>query len=125
MRVETAATCAAALALVMAALVVSRLADPVLAGAVTAFPALSLTLAMAVGLRGGSASSAHALTGLVRGLPCYLAFCLTVAITAPVAGAFAVALGLLAALAAAGPAWRGIPVTRPGLAHERVLSMSA
>jgi hypothetical protein len=69
--------------------------------------------------REGPEAGAHALTGLVRSLPCYLAFCLVVALTAPSAGLAAVALGLLACLGAAFATWRGVPVARrPALAER-------
>ena len=58
----------------------------------------------------GRAAGAHALAGLVRSLPCYLAFCLAIALAAPAAGAAAIPLGLLACLAAASATWRGVPV---------------
>ena len=52
----------------------------------------------------------------MRSLPCYLAFCLAIALAAPAAGAAAIPLGLLACLAAAGATWRGVPVApRPAL----------
>ncbi|WP_410814931.1 hypothetical protein [Micromonospora sp. 067-2] len=54
----------------------------------------------------------HTLAGLVRSLPCYLAFCVTVALTAAVAGTTCVGLGLLACLAAASLTWKRVPVAR-------------
>jgi hypothetical protein len=114
----TALTCVAASAIVGAAVVTSRLAGPEAAGAVAAFPTMCTLLTLTVVTRDGRAAGAHALTGLVRSLPCYLAFCLVVASTAPSAGAAAVALGLLACLAAARATWRGVPVARrPALAR--------
>ena len=95
----------------------SRLAGPEVAGAVAAFPTISATLALAVVAGDGRAAGAHALSGLVRSLPCYLAFCLAVALAAPAAGIAAVPLGLLACLAAAGATWRAVPVARPAVAH--------
>ena len=108
----TALTCAAASAIVGAAVVTSRLAGPEAAGAVAAFPTMCTLLTLTVVTRDGRAAGAHALTGLVRSLPCYLAFCLVVASTAAAAGAAAVALGLVACVAAAGVTWRGLPVAR-------------
>ena len=114
----TALTCVAASAIVGAAVVTSRLAGPEAAGAVAAFPTMCTILALTVATRDGTAAGAHALTGLVRSLPCYLAFCLVVASTAPSAGAAAVALGLVACVAAAGATWRGVPIARrPALAR--------
>jgi hypothetical protein len=114
----TALTCATAALIVGAAVITSRLAGPETAGAVAAFPTMCTTLAVAVVARDGRLAGAHALTGLVRSLPCYLAFCLVVAVAAPAAGLAAIALGLLACAAAAGATWRGVPVARrPALAR--------
>ena len=114
----TALTCAAASAIVAAAVLTSRLAGPEAAGAVAAFPTISTVFAVAVVTRDGPRAGAHALSGLVRSLPCYLAFCLVVAIAAPSAGPAAVAFGLLACIAAARVTWRGVPVApRPALAR--------
>ena len=114
----TALTCVAAAAIVGAAVVTSRLAGPEAAGAVAAFPTMCTILALTAVTRDGRVAGAHALTGLVRSLPCYLTFCLVVAFAAPSAGPAAVALGLLACLAAAGATWRGVPVPpRPALAR--------
>jgi hypothetical protein len=106
----TALTCAAASVVVGAAVLTSRLAGPDAAGAVAAFPTMCTTLAVAVVTCDGPEPGAHALTGLVRSLPCYLAFCLVIALTAPSAGLVAVALGLMACLGAAFATWRGVSV---------------
>ncbi len=66
-------------------------------------------LAVAIVTRDGAPAGAHALTGLVRSLPCYLAFCLVVALTAPSTGLAAIALGLLACVGAACLTWRAVP----------------
>jgi hypothetical protein len=117
-RSTTALTCAAASVIVGAAVVTSRLAGPEAAGAVAAFPTMCTLLTLTVVTRDGREAGAHALTGLVRSLPCYLTFCLVVAVTTPSAGAAAVALGLLACVAAARARWRGVPVARrPALAR--------
>jgi hypothetical protein len=68
--------------------------------------------------RDGPLAGAHALTGLVRSLPCYLAFCVVVALAVPAAGLAAILLGLLACLVAARATWRGVSVARrPALAR--------
>ena len=114
----TALTCVAASVIVGAAVVTSRLAGPEAAGAVAAFPTMCTILTLTVVTRDGRVAGAHALTGLVRSLPCYLTFCLVVASTAPSAGVAAVAPGLLACVAAARATWRGVPVARrPALAR--------
>jgi hypothetical protein len=106
----TALTCAGASVIVGAAVLTSRLAGPETAGAVVAFPTMCTTLAIAVVTRDGPLAGAHALTGLIRSLPCYLAFCLVVALAAPSVGMAAIALGLLACVVAARATWRGVPV---------------
>ncbi|MET0769761.1 MAG: hypothetical protein ABW081_07605, partial [Solirubrobacteraceae bacterium] len=57
----------------------------------------------------GRRAGAHALAGLVRSLPCYLAFCLAAALALPAAGLAALAPAVLACVAAAGVTWRGVP----------------
>lgn len=95
-----------------------RIAGPEAAGAVAAFPTICTILTLTVVTRDGRVAGAHALTGLVRSLPCYLTFCLVVAFTVPSAGVAAVGLGLLACLCAAGATWRGVQVARrPALAR--------
>lgn len=106
----TVVTCLAATAVVLAAVLTARLAGPALAGAVIAFPTMCCTLTIVVGARDGRAAGAFALTGLVRSLPCYLAFGLTVAVAAPAIGPAALALGGLACLAVGRATWRGVPV---------------
>jgi hypothetical protein len=114
----TAITCAAASAIVGAAVLTSRFAGPVAAGAVAAFPTMSTTLAFAVAARDGSRAGAHALLGMVRSLPCYLAFCLVVALVAPSIGLPAIALALLACVAAGRVTWRYVPLA-PRVAAAR------
>ena len=106
----TALTSFGAMVIVAAAVLSSRLAGPAIAGAIAAFPTMCATLTVAAVSRDGATAGVHALTGLVRSLPCYLTFCLAVALGAPVAGLAAVGLGLLACLAAAGITWRRIPI---------------
>jgi hypothetical protein len=114
----TVLTCAAASLIVGAAVVTSRLAGPEAAGAVIAFPTMSAILAVAVVTRDGPLAGAHALTGLVRSLPCYLAFALVVILAAPSVGLAAIALGLLACVGAARATWRGVPVVvQPSVAQ--------
>jgi hypothetical protein len=114
----TVLTCATASLIVGAAVVTSRLAGPEAAGAVLAFPTMSAILAIAVVTRDGSLAGAHALTGLVRSLPCYLAFGLVVIVAAPSIGLAAIALGLLACALAAHATWRRVPVAgQPALAQ--------
>ena len=97
----TALTCASASFIVGATVVTSRLAGPEAAGAVLAVPTMSALLAITVVIRDGPLAGAHALAGLVRSLPCYLAFGLVVIVAAPSVGLAAIALGLVACLGAA------------------------
>jgi hypothetical protein len=122
---RTALTCAVAPLFVAATLGTSRLAGPQIAGAVAAFPTISTLLAVAVVTRDGAPAGAHALTGLVRSLPCYLAFCLAVTVTAPAAEVGAVPIGVGACLATAGATWRGVRVARAGALATAVPAASS
>ena len=114
----TALTCASASFIVGATVLTSRLAGPGAAGAVLAFPTMSALLAISVVIRDGHLAGAHALTGLIRSLPCYLAFGGVVIIAAPSIGLAAVALGLVACLGAARATWRDVPtVAQPAPAQ--------
>jgi hypothetical protein len=114
----TAMTCAAASIIVAAAVLTSRFAGPVTAGAAAAFPTLSTTLVVAVVTRDGSLAGAHALLGLIRSLPCYLTFCLVVVLAVPSVGVAAIALALLGCLAAGRVTWQRIPLA-PRVATAR------
>jgi hypothetical protein len=87
-----AATCAASMAIVAAAVVTAQLAGPVIAGAIAAFPTMSTALAAAIATRRDAPAAASALLGLVRSLPCYLTFCLLFALLEPSFGLTALAL---------------------------------
>jgi hypothetical protein len=114
----TVLTSASASLIVGATVITSRLAGPEAAGAVLAFPTMSALLAAAVVTRDGPLAGAHALTGLVRSLPCYLAFGIAIILAAPSIGLAAIALGLVACAAAARATWRGVPtVGQPALAQ--------
>jgi hypothetical protein len=96
-----ALTCPGASLVVGAAVVGSRVAGPAVGGALAAFPTISSLLALMVVRREGHAAGAQALGGLVRSLPCYLAFCLAAAVALPALGIAALPLALLAGVAAA------------------------
>ncbi|MEU7902472.1 hypothetical protein [Actinoplanes sp. NPDC049118] len=106
----TALTCLSAVVIVAAAVLSSRLAGPGLAGALAAFPTMCTMLTVVAVLRDGPLAGVHTLAGLVRSLPCYLAFCLVVAVAAPAFGLPAIGFGLLACLAAASVTWRRVPI---------------
>jgi hypothetical protein len=115
----TAIRAAAAALSVAGVLGTVRVAGPAAAGAVGGFPALSATLALLILARSGPRAAAHAIRGLVCGLPGYLAFCATVALVAPLAGVgVAVPLALGACVVALRVTWRAVrlPVRPPPLA---------
>jgi hypothetical protein len=107
-----ALTCWVAWLIVGAAVLTSRMAGPQVAGAVVAFPTMSTTLAVVLVTRDGPLAGAQALAGLVRSLPCYLAFCVVIVLGTPSLGLLAIALGFLASAAAGRATWRGVPVAR-------------
>jgi hypothetical protein len=102
----TVLTCVAGSAVVLAAVLSSRVAGPAIGGAVAAFPTMSGTLTAAVTVRNGRGDGAAVLLGLVRSLPCYLTFCLVIAVTARSAGVASIALATLAGVVAAVLMWR-------------------
>jgi hypothetical protein len=107
---STAMICTAASILVGAAIVTTRLAGPVAAGAFAAFPTLSTTLLIAVAAHDGRAAGAQVLVGLSRSLPCYLTFCLVIAAATPSVGLPAIALALPACAAAGRITWQAVPL---------------
>jgi hypothetical protein len=86
----------AASLIVVAAILTSRIAGPVAAGTVAAFPTMTMALVVAVVVRGGSTAGAQLLVGLVRSLPCYLTFCLVIVLALPALGLPAVGVALIA-----------------------------
>jgi hypothetical protein len=108
--IASALTCGGAGLIVAAAVMVSHLAGPVAAGAVAAFPTMCTLLTITVVRHDGAAAGSHALIGLARSLPCYLAFCLSVALLSPFAGLAALLGAAIPCLALAGVTWRGLPI---------------
>jgi hypothetical protein len=115
----TVATCLGSAVVVGGAVVTAQIAGPSVAGAIAAFPTTTTMLAVALSLRAGSPVAISVLLGLVRSLPCYLTFCLTVPLLVPAVGVFAVPLALLACLAAGCVVWRTVPLARPGIEQRR------
>ena len=111
-RRATALTCAVSSVIVGAAVLTSRAAGPQIAGAVVAFPTMSMTLAAVLAIRDGRPAGAHALAGLVRSLPCYLVFCLVIVLATPMLGLAAIGLAAPACVAAGRATWRGVPVAQ-------------
>ncbi|MBM2616530.1 hypothetical protein JIG36_13280 [Actinoplanes sp. LDG1-06] len=120
---STVLTCLSATAMVGTVMLCARLADPIFAGGVAAFPTMCATVTVVAVTRDGPAAGAQTLTGLVRSLPCYLAFCLVVALSAPLTGVASAGLGLLAALGAAAVTWRFVPKAAPApfVSHAEAL----
>jgi hypothetical protein len=106
----TALMGAVSMLIVASALSISNFAGPVTAGAVAAFPSVSATLVVVVAASDGARAGAHALLGLVRSLPCYLTFCLLIALALPLIGLPAIALAALACFAAGRATWHCVPL---------------
>ena len=106
----TLMTCVACAVVVGGAVLSAQLAGPVIAGAVAAFPTTSTVLAMASSIRAGAPAAVSVLVGLVRSLPCYLTFCLVVALLAPAVALFAVPVALLACGGVGLLTWRTVPL---------------
>jgi len=102
----TVLVCLSAAAVVLGSTLATRADGPTVGGAVAAFPTISGTLAVAVTAREGRRAGAEVLTGLVRSLPCFFAFALTVAICARHVGLWSLALAAIAAVTAAALTWR-------------------
>jgi uncharacterized membrane protein (GlpM family) len=99
---------AAAMAIVGATVLAARVAGPVIAGAIAAFPTLCTILTVVVVGHRGRQAGAEVLLGLVRGIPCYFTFCLTLWVTAGMLGPSAVAVGLIVCLLTARLTWRTV-----------------
>lgn len=81
----------------------SRVAGPVLGGAVAAFPATSATLAISIAAQGKRDDAANVAFGLISSLPCFLVLALVVAAAAPHLGLCSFPIAATGALAAAAP----------------------
>jgi hypothetical protein len=101
----TALVCLSAAAAVLGATLASRAIGPVAGGAAAAFPTMTGTLAVAVTAQGGRAEGADVLAGLVRSLPCFFAFALTIAICARHLGLWSFAIAAIAAVTVAAFTW--------------------
>jgi hypothetical protein len=111
----TAITCGGAGLVVAVTVLGSRAAGPEVGGAFGACPTVSALLALSVVRRSGRAAGADVLAGLVRSLPCYVAFCVCAASTLPGLGLPAIPLALLGCVAVGGVTWRSVatPVPAP------------
>jgi hypothetical protein len=97
--------CLSAAAAVLGSTLVSRSAGPVAGGAVAAFPTMSGALAVAVTAQGSRSEGAEVLTGLVRSLPCFFVFALSIAICARYLGLWSFAIAAIAAIPVATLTW--------------------
>jgi hypothetical protein len=106
---EAAVRAAVAALAVAVAFGVARALGPATAGATTAYPALSATLALLVLRARGAGAAARALRGLCCGLPGYLGFCVTIALVTPRIGVVAaVPLALGACLVVFRATWSAV-----------------
>ena len=101
----TVLVCLSAAAVVLGSTLASRACGPVIGGAVAAFPTMSGTLAVAVTAEGSRREGADVLTGLVRSLPCFFTFALTLAICARHLGLWSFPIAAIAAATVAALTW--------------------
>jgi hypothetical protein len=101
----TVVVCLSAAAVVLGSTLVSRAAGPVAGGAVAAFPTISGTLAVAVTAQGSRSEGAEVLTGLVRNLPCFFVFALSIAICARHLGLWSFVIAAITAIPVAALTW--------------------
>lgn len=104
-RTTTIIVCCAAAAIVLGTMSVSRALGPTAGGAVGAFPTMCVALAVAVIAESGNRAGGAVLTGMVKCLPCYFVFALSVSGLAPLIGPWSIPAGILTGLAAAALAW--------------------
>jgi hypothetical protein len=101
----TVVVCLSAAAVVLGSTLVSQAAGPMTGGAVAAFPTISGTLAVAVTAQGSRSEGAEVLTGLVRSLPCFFVFALSIAVCARHVGLWSFAIAAIAAIPVAALTW--------------------
>jgi hypothetical protein len=101
----TVLICFSAAVVVLASTLVSRADGPTIGGAVAAFPTMSGTLAVTVTAQGSRREGADVLTGLVRSLPCFFAFALTIAICAQYLGLWSFSIAAIPAVTVAALTW--------------------
>ncbi len=94
--------CAAASVVVTVVIGIVRLAGPLIGGVVAAFPTLSSTITVALARSNGKMAGVGTLAGLVRGLPFYFAYLITVSVLAVPAGIVVASVCGLAISAATG-----------------------
>ena len=101
----TILVCLSAAAAVLGSTLASQACGPVIGGAVAAFPTMSGTLAVAVTAQASRREGADVLTGLVRSLPCFFTFALTIATCALHLGLWSFPIAAAAAVTVAGLTW--------------------
>jgi hypothetical protein len=102
----TILVCLSAGVAVLGSTLASQAAGPVIGGAVAAFPTMSGTLAVAVTTHASRREGADVLAGLVRSLPCFFAFALTIAICARPLGLWSFSIAASTTVAVAALTWR-------------------
>jgi hypothetical protein len=86
--------CSAAAIVVSTILAVVHVTGPLVGGTIAAFPTLSTTIAVTIARSNGRDAGIGALAGLVRGLPCYFAYLMCVAVLAvPIGSVLATVVG--------------------------------
>jgi hypothetical protein len=101
----TILVCLSAAVAVLGSTLASQAGGPVIGGAVAAFPTMSGTLAVAVTAQASRREGADVLTGLVRSLPCFFTFALTIAICARHLGLWSFPIAAIAAVTVAALSW--------------------
>jgi hypothetical protein len=101
----TVLVCLSAAAVVLGSTLAGRAGGPVIGRAAAAFPTMSGTLAVAVTAQGSRSDGAGVLTGLVRSLPCFFAFALTIAVCAWHLGLWSFGIAAIAAVTVAALTW--------------------
>lgn len=108
-----AVTCAASGLVVVGAVLASNAAGPGAGGAVAAFPTMSGALTIVIATCDGAAAATRVLYGLVRSLPCYLAYCLVAGYGLPALGLPALTLAAAACTVVATLSWRLVTDRQP------------
>jgi hypothetical protein len=101
----TVLVCLSAVVAVLGSTLASLACGSVIGGAVAAFPTMSGTLAVAVTAQASRREGADVLTGLVRSLPCFFSFALTIAICARHLGLWSFPVAVVTAVTIAGLTW--------------------
>ena len=116
----TVLVCLSAAVGVLGSTLASQAWGPVIGGAAAAFPTMSGTLAVAVTAHGSRREGAEVLTGLVRNLPCFFAFAVTIALCARHLGLWSFAMAAIAATTTAALTWHDTKTPKPASPPARL-----